>query len=308
MKNLTKIITLGLSLLFIATISNAQNVIVDAKKSYSNIKTVEVNGGWLDVTYEGGSGTEVNVEAYLESNETNQDIVFVTLGDVLKISYERNSNNSSWNNKSKGYIKITGPKAVALQLRNSSGSLMVDNVANEETILKVSSGKISASGIDGNLEIQATSGSLKVDRVSGNVMAGVTSGNADLMDIDGDVKYKSTSGSLNAANIGGEIDVALTSGNAKLSNIGSLGSLKFTSGNIKAENAGLGDNTSFTGTSGNFKVQTPSDLKAYNFSLKASSGNVKVGNVSTGKSLEMDNGSGPWVKGNISSGNITIEN
>jgi len=308
MKNLTKIITLGLSLLFIATISNAQNVIVDAKKSYSNIKTVEVNGGWLDVTYEGGSGTEVNVEAYLESNETNQDIVFVTLGDVLKISYERNSNNSSWNNKSKGYIKITGPKAVALQLRNSSGSLMVDNVANEETILKVSSGRISASGIDGNLEIQATSGSLKVDRVSGNVMAGVTSGNADLMDIDGDVKYKSTSGSLNAANIGGEIDVALTSGNAKLSNIGSLGSLKFTSGNIKAENAGLGDNTSFTGTSGNFKVQTPSDLKAYNFSLKASSGNVKVGNVSTGKSLEMDNGSGPWVKGNISSGNITIEN
>jgi hypothetical protein len=308
MKNLTKIITLGLSLLFIATISNAQNVIVDAKKSYSNIKTVEVNGGWLDVTYEGGSGTEVNVEAYLESNETNQDIVFVTLGDVLKISYQRNSNNSSWNNKSKGYIKITGPKAVALQLRNSSGSLMVDNVANEETILKVSSGRISASGIDGNLDIQATSGSLKVDRVSGNVMAGVTSGNADLMDIDGDVKYKSTSGSLNAANIGGEIEVALTSGNAKLSNIGSLGSLKFTSGNIKAENAGLGDNTSFTGTSGNFKVQTPSDLKAYNFSLKASSGNVKVGNVSTGKSLEMDNGSGPWVKGNISSGNITIEN
>jgi hypothetical protein len=308
MKNLTKIITLGLILLCIATISNAQNVIVDAKKSYSNIKTVEVNGGWLDVTYEGGSGTEVNVEAYLESNETNQDIVFVTLGDVLKISYERNSNNSSWNNKSKGYLKITGPKAVALQLRNSSGSLMVDNVANEETILKVSSGRISASGIDGNLDIQATSGSLKVDRVSGNVMAGVTSGNADLMDIGGDVKYKSTSGSLNAANIGGEIDVALTSGNAKLSNIGSLGSLKFTSGNIKAENAGLGDNTSFTGTSGNFKLQTPSNLKAYNFSLKASSGNVKVGNVSTGRSLEMDNGSGPWVKGTISSGNITIEN
>jgi hypothetical protein len=308
MKNLTKIIALGLSLLVIATISNAQNVIVDAKKSYSNIKTVEVNGGWLDVTYEGGSGTEVNVEAYLESNESNQDVVFVTLGDVLKISYERNSNNSSMNNKSKGYIKITGPKAVALQLRNSSGSLMVDNVANEETILKVSSGRISASGIDGNLDIQATSGSLQVDRVSGNVIAGVTSGNADLMDIDGDVKYKSTSGSLNAANIGGEIDVALTSGNAKLSNIGSLGSLKFTSGNIKAENAGLGDNTSFTGTSGNFKVQTPSNLKAYNFSLKASSGNVKVGNVSTGKSLEMDNGSGPWVKGTISSGNITIEN
>jgi hypothetical protein len=308
MKNLTKIITLGLSLLFIATISNAQNIIVDANKSYSNIKTVEVNGAWLDVSYEGGSGTEVNVEAYLESNESNQDIVFVTLGDMLKISYERNSNNSSWNNKSKGYIKITGPREVALQLRNSSGSLKVNNVSNKETVLKVSSGKISASAIEGDLDIQASSGSLKIDGVKGDVIAGVTSGNADIMDVNGDLQYKSNSGSLDAENVGGEIDVTLTSGNARLTNIGTLGSLKFTSGNIKAENAGLGDNTSFNGTSGSFKVQTPSNLKAYNFSLKASSGNVKVGNLSTGKSLEMDNGSGSWVKGKISSGNITIEN
>jgi hypothetical protein len=289
-------------------LSYAQNVIVDANKSYSNIKSVEVNGGWLDVTYEGGSSSEVKVAAYLESNETNQDIVFVTLGDVLKISYERNSNNSSWNNKSKGYIKITGPREVALQLRNSSGSLMVNNVSNIETVLKVSSGKISASSINGNLDIQASSGSLKIDGVKGNVIAGVTSGNADISNVTGNVQYKSTSGSLDAENVGGEIDVTLTSGNARLTNIGTLGSLRFTSGNIKAENAGLGDNTSFSGTSGSFKVQTPSDLKAYNFSLKASSGNVKVGNVSTGKSLEMNNGSGPWVKGNISSGNITIEN
>jgi hypothetical protein len=308
MKNLTKIFTLSLGLLLVATWSYAQNVIVDGKKSYSNIKSIEVNGGWLDVTYEGGSGSEVKVDAYLASNESDQDIVFVTLGDVLKISYQRSSNNNSWNNKNKGYIKITGPKEVALQLRNSSGSLMVNNISNEETLLKVSSGKITASGINGNLDIQASSGSLKIDGVKGNVIAGVTSGNADITDVSGDVQYKSTSGSLDAENIAGEISVALTSGNARLSNIGSLGSLKFTSGNIKAENAGLGDNTSFNGTSGSFKVQTPSNLKAYNFSLKASSGNVKVGNVSTGKSLEMDNGSGPWVKGSISSGNITIEN
>jgi lia operon protein LiaG len=131
MKNLTKIFTLSLGLLLLATLSYAQNVIVDSNKSYSNIKSIEVNGGWLDVTYEGGSGSEVKVEAYLESNETNQDIVFVTLGDVLKISHERNNNNYSWNSKNKGYIKITGPKEVALQLRNSSGSIVVNNVSND---------------------------------------------------------------------------------------------------------------------------------------------------------------------------------
>jgi hypothetical protein len=308
MKNLTKIFTLSLSLLLLASMSFAQNVIVDTNKSYPNIKTIEVNGGWLDVTYEGGSGSEVTVEAYLESNETNQDIVFVTLGDVLKISYERSNNNNSWNSKNKGFIKITGPQEVALQLRNSSGSMMVNNVSNDETLLKVSSGKINASSINGNLEVQATSGSIKIDGVKGDVIAGMTSGNADIYNVSGDVQYKSTSGSLDAENINGEINISLTSGNAKLTNIGSLGLLKFTSGNIKAENAGLGDHTSFQGTSGNFKVQTSSDLKAFNFSLKASSGNVKVGNISTGKSLEIDNGASTWVKGNISSGNITIEN
>jgi len=308
MKNLIKIFALSSCLLFVASFSYAQNVLVDANKSYSNIKSIEVNGGWLDVTYEGGSGTEVKVEAYLESNETNQDIVFVTLGDVLKISYERSNNNYSWNNKNKGFIKITGPKEMALQLRNSSGSMMVNNVSNDKTLLKVTSGKISASTIAGNLDIQATSGSLKIDGVEGDVIAGLTSGNADIYNVNGDVQYKSTSGSLDAENIKGEVNVALTSGNAKLNNIGSLGLLKFTSGNIKAENAGLGDHTSFEGTSGNFKVQTSSDLKAFNFSLKASSGNVKVGNISTGKSLEIDNRSGTWVKGSVSSGNITIEN
>ncbi len=308
MKNLTKIFTLGLGLLFMATFSFAQNVIVDTKKSYSNIKTIEVNGGWLDVSYEGGSGSEVKVDAYLESTESNQDIVFVTLGDVLKISYERNNSNNSWNSKNKGYIKITGPKELELKLRNSSGSLSVHNVSSESTFLKVSSGKISASNITGDLDINATSGSLKISNISGNVMAGMSSGNAAISQVKGDVKYKSTSGSLDAEDIQGEISVALTSGNARLTNIGTLGNLQFTSGNIRAENAGLGAQTSFNGTSGSFRVQTPSNLKAFNYSLKASSGNVKVEGISSGKTLEITNGSGPLIKGSISSGNITIEN
>jgi hypothetical protein len=33
-----------------------------------------------------------------------------------------------------------------------------------------------------------------------------------------------------------------------------------------------------------------------------------VGSVNTGKSLEIDNGASSWVRGSISSGNITIEN
>lgn len=308
MKTLYNKLTLTLALILLAGVSFAQNVLVDAKKNYPNIKKIEVDGGWLEISYQGGSGSAVEVEAYLESNDMDQDIIFVTIGDVLKITHERKQNNYNWNTKNKGYIKISGPASIALDLKSSSGSMRVANVSNESTNLKVSSGRISASEIKGDLSIRATSGSLNIDGVEGNVVAGVTSGNADILNVNGNVDYESTSGSLTADQISGELSVALTSGNAKLTNIGALGSLKFTSGNIRAENSGLGPNTRLNGTSGNFRIQTPSDLKAFNFSLNASSGNLRVGGINTGKNLEIDNGAASWVRGSVSSGNITIEN
>lgn len=309
MNKFFKLSTLALAMMLIASISFAQKVLVDTNKNYSNITAIEVSGGWLDVSFMGGSGAEVKVEAYLESTNENQDIIFVTVGDVLKISHEQSSSNSSWgNNRNKGYIKITGPMNIDLDMKNSSGTLTVDKVVGDETNLRVSSGKITATNISGDLTIKASSGSLYVDKVSGDIDAGVTSGNADISNVGGSLAYQSTSGSLTADRIKGELSVALTSGNAKLSNIGSLGSMKFTSGNIRATNAGLSGKTNLNGTSGNFKIQTPSDLKAYNFSLKASSGNLRVGGINTGKNLEIDNNASAWVKGSISSGNISIEN
>ncbi len=307
MKKLFKFVPV-LALMLVSSMCYGQKVLVDTQKSYSNIKTLEVSGGWLDVSYEGGSSSEVTVEAYLESTDENQDIVFVTMGDVLKISYERKGNSNSWNSRNKGHIKIKGPSAIALDMKNSSGNSTVSNVSNELTNLRVSSGRISASGIKGNLSIKASSGSLKIDGVDGNVTAGVTSGNASIQNITGNLDYQSTSGSLDAENVKGQLSVTLTSGNAKLANIGQLGNLKFTSGNIRATNSGLGANTVFSGTSGSFKVQTPSNLKEFNFALKASSGNLKVGGINTGRNLDIDNGASATVKGSISSGNITIDN
>lgn len=308
MKTLYTKLSLAIALLLIASAAFAQNVLVDTKKSYPGIKRIEVDGGWLNVTYKGGTDTQVNVEAYLESNDDDQDIIFVTIGDVLKITHERQQNNYTWNSKNKGYVTISGPENMELDLKGSSGNITVDKVSSESTSVRVSSGNVTASNVKGNLTIKATSGNLNVTGVEGNVMGGVTSGNANFLNVKGNVEYESTSGSVDADGVTGEMNVSLTSGNAKLSNIGKLGVLQFTSGNIRATNAGLGENTRFSGTSGNFNVQTGSNLKEFNFSLKASSGNLKVGGVNTGKSLEIDNGAASWVKGNITSGNITIVN
>ena len=195
-----------------------------------------------------------------------------------------------------------------IKFRNSSGTIAVDRVKSDETSLQVSSGKISAKNIAGDLDITATSGSLEINGVKGAVFARLTSGNASINQVEGNVDYESTSGSLDADGVKGVLSAMLTSGNAKLNNVGTLGKLQFTSGNIRATMAGLGEKTQFSGTSGNFTVQTDSNLKDFNFSLKASSVNLKVGAVSKGKTLELSNGSAVTIRGSISSGNITIQN
>ncbi len=309
MKTYTKSIYATALLAMIAVSAFAQDVLVDVTKSYPGISRVEVEGGWLDVNYEGGSGSDVDVEAYLKSNDDDQDILFVTVGDVLKIQYKRDKRNSySWNNKNEGYINITGPHDIEVYVKNSSGKIAVSKVNSDHTKLSVSSGKISALDIGGDLTIKATSGNLKVSGVDGDVVAGVTSGNATIEDVSGSVEYKATSGSLTAMEVGGRLSASFTSGNAKLENIGELGRLKFTSGNIRAENAGLGSETSFSGTSGGFRITTPSNLQDFNYNLKASSGRVVVGNSSTTKTLKIDNGASATIEGNISSGKIVIEN
>jgi hypothetical protein len=308
MKNYTYASLFALLLLASTTWATAQNVLVNTTKKYPNIKQIEVESGWLDVSFQGGEGTEVSVEAYLESNIPDQDIVFVTLGDVLKVSYKRSGEKYNWNSKNKGYLKITGPKSMKLSVKGSSGKIDLTNLVSENTVLQLTSGTVAAAQIKGNLKLNSTSGTLKVSGIEGNVEARLTSGNAYFENIGGGVNYESTSGSLDAKNIDGELNVRLTSGNAKIENAKQLGQLSFTSGNMRAVNSGLGANTQFTGTSGNFTIQTPSALNSFNYSLRATSGNLRVGGSSGTKTLELNNNASTWIKGTITSGHITIEN
>ena len=308
MKNYTRLGLVALLLLVSTTWVAAQNVLVNTTKKYPNIKQIEVESGWLEVSYQGGDEMEVSVEAYLASNVTDQDIVFVTLGDVLKVSYKRSGEKYNWNSKNKGYLKITGPKSMQISVRGSSGKISLSNLVGKNTTLQLTSGTVTASQIKGDLKLNSTSGTLRASEIDGNVEARLTSGNAYLDRISGRVNYESTSGSLDAKDIEGELNVRLTSGNARIENAKQLGQLYFTSGNMRAINSGFGPSTQFSGTSGNFTIQTQVDLRSYNYSLKAGSGNIRVGNSSSSRTLELNNNASTWIKGNITSGNITIEN
>lgn len=308
-------IRLHLNLLLIILVASASQsfaqmrTLVDVNRSFSGISKIEVSGGSLDIEYLGNSGNEVSVDAFLESTNHDQDIVFVTMGNVLKISHKVNNTRSNWGNvRTKGHIKIRGPQSVELDMKGGSGNLHVENVTGDITNLTVGSGNIKGSNINGDVFAKAGSGAIKLSGVNGDVKGQIGSGSAEIMDVTGSLTYNSGSGGVKASDIRGLVNISLTSGNAKLDNVAELGDLKLTSGNLDARNAGLGPNTRLNGTSGNFKIQTSSNIRDFNYSLNATSGNITVGNSRGGRNLSIDNGADISVKGNITSGNISIVN
>lgn len=280
------------------------------EKNFSGIERLEIQGGSLEVSYTGSDRTDIDLTAYLGDEEGNEnDLVFITMDNTLKIAYKRQNRKSDWNNRSpKRYIRISGPENIELGISNSSGKVIVDNVQAEKTRLSTSSGLIQASGIGGDLVLKGSSGKIEAKDIAGDVTCAISSGAVDIEQVSGDLDYSSTSGRLKASQIGGKVDAKLTSGNVSLNNIGELGALSVSSGSIRAENAGLGNGTSFNGSSGSFNVNTPSDLSAFNFDLSANSGGLTVGRTSTAKKLQIHNGSSATVRGKISSGSIKIGN
>jgi lia operon protein LiaG len=304
---LSTLLLLIFSAVAISPVLAQVKTIVDVTKSYTGINKIEVSGGQLEVEYIGGSSSDISVRAFLESTNTDQDIVFITLGDILKISHKV-SNNNNWNNKTKGYIKISGPESMNLDIKGGSGKIAVENVAASETLLSVGSGSLYAGNIDGDIYASAGSGSIELSNINGNVKGKIGSGSAKIQEVKGSLEYSSGSGGISAFSIDGTVHVSLTSGNAKLEDITELGDLKITSGNFNATNAGLGGSTRITGTSGNFRIQTFSNLQDFNYDLSATSGNITVGNSRSGRNLIIDNGADKSVKGSITSGNISIAN
>lgn len=284
--------------------------LVDVQKSFSGITKIEVNGGALEVVYSGeGQSNEISVDAFLESTFHDQDIIFVTAGNILKISHKVTTTKTSWTNtRTKGHIKIQGPQNMGLDIKGGSGTVTASHVKSSLTSLSVGSGKITGTNIEGDVEVKAGSGSIRLQQIAGNIKGNIGSGSAQFQDVKGDIQYASSSGGITANNIVGKMNISLTSGNAKLENVAELGELRLTSGNLNAHNSGLGTETSINGTSGNFKIQTNSNLTDFNYNLNATSGNITVGNSRSTRGLNIDNGAAYSIKGNITSGNITIQN
>ncbi|MCS4435432.1 DUF4097 family beta strand repeat-containing protein [Aquiflexum gelatinilyticum] len=292
--------------------TSEKTITKDYEETFEGIKEIELDGKFLEVSYEGKSGeAEVYLDGFLEASESSgMEISYRKSGSKLKIEVT-GENEISWNfsNHTKGYISLTGPEDIELNLTNGSGSIDVLNVVHKNINLKVNSGSIKATSLEvGDIQLNASSGSISGEALTGKINCKVNSGSISLKDVVGNVDAVASSGSLKIEEVKGAVNAQVNSGNIRLVNLEELGELSASSGSIKAENSGLGSNTSLEANSGSISIQTPSDLKAFNFDLKANSGSVSVGEQNSGKELDLDNGASATIRGKVSSGSIKIVN
>jgi lia operon protein LiaG len=280
--------------------------------NFSGIEIIEIQGAFIEVFYQGMDDlVDVNLKGYIESSEKmGLKVNYRQSGNKLKITVENQSTFSFFENLTKeGFISLKGPKHMKLDIESNSGSVDVQSVNHEKIHLQVNSGAIQVKDLDvREIVLNASSGKISGEDLVGRLNVKVNSGMISLTNVRGDVNAEASSGMMTFDQVNGLLNAKANSGMIKMNNVQELGVIELSSGSAKAVESGLGVNTQFKANSGLIKIQTFSELKDYNFELRANSGSVKLGNQKSGNELSVKNGSKHTVYGKVSSGSIKIYN
>lgn len=284
--------------------------ISDIEEEFEGIREIVVNGGVLEISYKGGSESDkVYLNAFVEANdETLDGVTYSRSGDQLIVDFESDFDMSFFfGNRVKGFISLTGPEDMALNMTNSSGKLEVSHVKNEQVSLKISSGKMEGSHIHSpNLKVKASSGMVDLESIEGNLDLQISSGFASLDGMKGDVLFKGSSGVVNIYRVEGMVSGKMSSGKAKLQKVANLGEITLSSGMLEAEDCGLGENTYLGTSSGYMTVTSSTGLQDFNYDFSVGSGRLTIGDRSSSENLYIDNGAPTTIKGKLQSGKLDL--
>ncbi|SFT53799.1 Putative adhesin [Algoriphagus locisalis] len=277
-------------------------------EQFEEVNSIEIESSFLDVSYIGSPTMEsVQLIGALESSRAgNYSIEYKLVQHKLIIEVERNGNGGG---NHRGYINLTGPELMNIDLDAGSGTVQISQVNAEEFELDGGSGNFELTDISAPiLDLQLSSGRINAYNLVGDVDLEISSGNANISNLEGNINAIGSSGKFTFKMIKGLVNCSLNSGNGVLTGIQEIGKLKISSGNFNVNESYFGADTRLEGSSGNFNIQTESNLNDFNFDLKTSSGNIRVGESTSSGTLRIDNGSPYTVSGEVSSGNIKIRN
>lgn len=300
--------TLGLALSSLTSCDTDLELVQSINEEFPGITSIEIESSFLDVTYQGNENAEsVQLLGSLESSRPgNYSIEYRVDQDKLIIEVERDGIGAGNN---RGYLNLSGPELMNIDLDAGSGNIQITHVSSREFEFDGGSGNLELANVSAPLiDLELSSGKINATHLVGNVELEISSGNATISNLEGNINAVGSSGKFNFSQINGKVSSSLNSGNGSLSGVKEIGKLKMSSGNYTVEDSYLGPNTRLESSSGNFDIQTDSNLDDFNYDLKSSSGNLRVGESTSSGSLKINNGSPYTVSGVVSSGNIQIRN
>ena len=188
----------------------------DLSLDANGIGSLVINAGAGSLEVEGVQGaSEIKVTATIQvpgkSDEKAQDIIAKSLvlslqrdGDMAVLTSYFEDGGRAWDESPGVRLVVTVPREFNLDVDDSSGSLVIENVLGDIRV-DDSSGSIRMSNVGGTVDIEDGSGSIMVGGVGGDISIDDGSGSINVDDVKGSVIVEDGSGSITVNGVGQDL-------------------------------------------------------------------------------------------------------
>lgn len=280
-----KKITILLSLIYCIVCQTS----VFGKDYQDKSRTFNVSkGGKLEVSVNAGDirisvwdRNEVLVKVEGEADEDNGKVKMTQSGNTVRVS-----DYGSWGGNND--FRITVPNQFNLDLKTTSGDVVISGKISGQVTLNTSGGDITSGAVGGNINANTSGGDIHVGDVSGTADLNTMGGDIYAGNISGQVKVQTMGGEISIKGSNGTVKAVTYGGNIKIGSTGSSIETTTYGGNIEAGNISgsakvntYGGDIVINSASGNVDAKTAGgDLRLYNITgsinAKTSSGDVNA--------------------------------
>ncbi len=317
----------------------SQSIVASLEKSFSGITNIQVEGYYCNVEVIGSasaSGVHFKGELY-SSNHYYLNIHESVSGSTLKIWVDTPKGDPG---NTKGQLTFTVPSRVKLDVENTIGNVLVQNMSGTAHKIVTTLGKTTVTNVNAGLNIQSVSGGVTINElrgnldlttrlgehviknvtgdvnitnangnigingVKGNVVAKTTRGRQGIQHITGMVDVESEEGDLTLNGITGNVNATSKSGDIVINQVTGVLKLNTVIGHQNGKGNRLTGDSSFTSSSGNINLQFLNTKEQLSFYLTTTSGKLNAKGRIGRRNLVVDNG-GIRVTGKTSAGSQT---
>ncbi len=223
-----------LLLLPVTILAQEMPVVAEANQSFDNISSVSVVGEFCKVDIR--EGAKISLDAELRAVKELEGYAIDCVEEAGSLKIEVKKPESGWTSHT-GFIKLTVPKGIAVNVQTTSGYITLEDLAGGDILAQSNSGKVSANAISANVTLKSKSASIKAENIIGQLNVSTKGGEHVVRNVEGAVSLYSSGGAMIIENVNGSLKTESTDGTQTIKEVKGDIYLKTKSGAMKLSNA-----------------------------------------------------------------------